>query len=277
MRKLLSLLLLLTPLAFGDDADVLYRTVDGVELRLDIALPEGAGPFPAIICLHGGGWSMGSKSSFRKIIKEFAASGYVAATIQYRLTPRFPYPAQLDDTLEAIRFLRTNADRWKIDRNRVVVLGTSAGAHLALLAGFAAAGTKDQVQAIIDISAPTDLRDWKMQEDADRNLRTTTGKSGDMLVTELLGTADRNPQKVQDASPLLQVRRGVPPVLIFQWKDDRAVPAVQAERLAGALETAGVRFEMVWFKGRGHALMGAGVETIVPRTVAFLQKVLGTP
>jgi acetyl esterase/lipase len=274
MRKLLSLLLLLTSLAFGDDADILYRTVDGAELRLDIAVPEGPGPFPAIICLHGGGWSMGSKGSFRKVIKEFAAKGYVAATIQYRLTPRFPYPAQLDDTLEAIRFLRTNADRWKIDASRLVLLGASAGAHLALLAGFAAAGTKDQVQAIIDISAPTDLRDWKMQPDADRTLRNTTGKSSEMLVSELLGAADRDPAKVHAASPLLQVRRGISPVLIFQWKDDRAVPAVQAERLARALEAAGVRSQMVWFEGRGHALMGNGVETIVPRTVTFLQTVL---
>jgi acetyl esterase/lipase len=218
---------------------------------------------------------MGSKGSYRKILPELAANGFVAASIQYRLAPAGRFPAQVEDTLEAIRFLRANAAKWNIDGSRVVVLGASAGAHLALLAGFASAGTRDAVQAIVNISAPIDLRDWKMTEEADRALQKTTGKSSETLIVELLGTSDRGAQIVRDASPLLQVRQNVPPVLTFHWKDDRAVVAEQAERLVTALEKSEVPHETVWFEGRGHALMGAGVETIVPRTVAFLNRLFG--
>lgn len=240
-----------------------YQTVAGVQLKLDLAVPEnGPGPFPVIVCLHGGGWSMGSKGSFRKYLPEFANRGYAAAALQYRLAPEHQYPAPIDDVHAAIRYLRANAKRWNLDPARITILGASAGAHLALLAGL---DNRSGANAIIDISAPTDLRDWRMGPVAEQTLIKTTAKTSAMLVAELLGgTAP------VVASPVAQVRPGGVPVLIFHWKQDQAVAAEQAERLIAALAEVKVRHEVVWFEGRGHALAGPGVEQIVPRTVEFL-------
>ncbi|HEU0118979.1 MAG TPA: alpha/beta hydrolase [Bryobacteraceae bacterium] len=239
-----------------------YRTVDGMELKLDLAVPDdGPGPHPVIVCLHGGGWSMGSKGSFRKYLPQFAAKGYAAAAIQYALAPARPFPAPIADTYAAVAYLRANAKRWNLDPTRVSLLGTSAGAHLVLLAGF---DNKANVEAIIDVSGPADLRDWHMLPPAEKGLAALGTNSATLLSQFLAGA---NPA---DASPVLQVRSGAPPVLLFHWKDDQAVEAAQAQRLLAALEKASIKHEAVWFEGRGHALSGKGVEEIVPRTVAFL-------
>jgi|GEM_PF-1917664 len=245
--------------------EVTYRIHprEAVELKMNVAVPAGAGPHPAILCLHGGGWSMGSRHSFSKMIAEFAAHGFLAASAQYRLAPAFRYPVQLEDVAAAIRFLRKHA-RTK----EIALLGASAGAHLALLAAFSG---KERVRAVIDISGPTDLRDWRMTESAERSLRQATGKTSDALVEDLLGVAGRSHPSVTAASPVARVRPGLPPVLIFQWKEDQAVSADQAHRLVGALARAGVTHEAIWFEGRGHALNGPGAGRIVPETVRFLR------
>jgi len=240
-----------------------YQTIAGEQLKLDIAIPDsGSGPHPLIVCLHGGGWSMGGKGSFRKYLADFASRGYAAAAIQYRLAPAHQFPAPIDDVHAAIRFLRANAKRWNLDPNRITILGASAGAHLALLAGF---DNRSSVNAITDISGPTDLRDWRMGPLAEQNLVKTTAKTSVMLINELLG-----PTGPAAASPVAQVRRGGVPVLIFQWKQDQAVAADQVHRLIKALQEAKVPHEAIWFEGRGHALSGPGVEQIVPRTIEFL-------
>lgn len=264
----------LASLAAADLTEVVYSRAGGVELRMDIAVPEGAGPFPAVVCLHGGGWSMGSKKSFHRALGEFAAQGVVAATAQYRLAPGARFPVQLDDVRAAVRFLRAHAAEWKIDPARVSLLGASAGGHLALLAAFRQAGSPDAVDKVIGISGPTDLRDWRMGPGPEENLRQTVGKSGAGLLVDLLGETDRSAPVYAAASPVAQVRPGLPPVLLFHWKEDQAVAAEQAARLAARLAEAGVPCQAVWFEGRGHALLGPGVERIVPETVRFL---LGRP
>jgi acetyl esterase/lipase len=271
--RILPLLIAASAASGAQLQEVVYRVVDGHELKMDLAIPEGAGPFPVVVCLHGGGWSMGSKRSFHSIIRGLAESGFVAATVQYRLAPAARHPAQVEDALAAVRFLREHAADWKIHPDRVALMGASAGAHLALLAGLPEAGRAMGIQAIVSISAPTDLRDWRMSASAEKALRESTGKSGDDLLADLLGSPNRTGALAESASPVMLVHGGSPPVLVFQWREDQSVPAMQAERLISTLARHGVGHEAVWFDGRGHALNGAGVETIVPRTVAFLSRV----
>jgi acetyl esterase/lipase len=261
----------------AEDFDVVYRKVDGVDLRMDIAIPESPGSHPAVVCLHGGGWSMGSRRSFHKTMRELAANGFVAASVQYRLAPVAHHPAQVEDIQDAIAFLRRNATRYRIDQERVVLMGASAGAHLALVTGLPQSAGPAGIRAIIDISGPTDLRDWRMSESADRVLRQTTGKSSEDLLTELLGSTERSGKLVKSASPVTLVHAKSPPVLIFQWRNDQAVAAEQVDRLTAALASATVQHEVVWFEGRGHALNGPGVESIVPRTVSFLRSLFALP
>lgn len=217
---------------------------------------------------------MGNKRSFHGIIRGLSEQGFVAATVQYRFAPGARHPAQVEDIRSAVGFLRESAARWKADPAKVVLMGASAGGHLALLAGLPSAALPSPVQAIVDISGPTDLRDWKMNENAERTLRETTGKTTESLLSDLLGTAARDAEIVRRASPVTLVNSKSPPVLIFHWKEDQAVALSQAERLVTALSAARVQHEIIRFEGRGHALNGPGVEQIVPLTVRFLRRVL---
>ena len=114
------------------EKDVVYCTVEGKPLKLDIARPKaGEGPFPAILCIHGGGWRAGDKSEYLQAIFELSQQGYVAATVQYRFAPKFPFPAQIHDVKAAVRYLRGHARRLRIDPDRIGVMGASAGGHLA--------------------------------------------------------------------------------------------------------------------------------------------------
>jgi len=252
-------------------AGLTYQQIAERELKLDLALPPEGGPdAPVVVCLHGGGWSMGHRRSFHRVIRQFAAHGLAAAAVEYRLAPADKYPAQVEDVRSAIRFLRMNAARWRLDASRVAVMGASAGAHLALLAAYAPHRAEEAVQAVIDISGPTDLRCWKMQPEAERNLETTTGKTTAKLLEDFLGSAARGDAKLWEASPLAYVRPGAPATLIFQYEDDRAVPADQAEALARELSASGVRYELIRLQGRGHALSPNSVQRIMQETLRFL-------
>lgn len=245
------------------EEDIIY---DG-DLRLDIAAPA-TGRSPVILGLHGGGWSMGSRRSFHRVMPGFVEAGYAVAAVQYRLAPGAKFPAPVEDVRTAMAFLRQNAGRWNLDPNRMVLMGASAGAQIALVAGFA----DPSVRAVIDLSGPTDLRDWRMAGNAEENLKKTTGRSSANLIEEYLGGPPVPEEAIRAASPVLQVKRGAPPVFVMHWRDDQAVSAEQAERLVAELAAKGVPHEMHWFEGRGHAFAGKGVEEIVPRSVAFLQR-----
>jgi acetyl esterase/lipase len=266
------LIALLAIRCFGaEEFDVVYRKVDGLELRLDAAFPDTAGPHPVILCLHGGGWNMGSRRAFHKFMREFVAAGYATVSMQYRLSTQAKFPAQLEDIREAVNFVKSNATRFHADPDKFVLMGGSAGAHLALLAGLSGTVGETSIRAIVDLSGPTDLRDWRMSEGADQALRKTTGKSSEDLVTLLLGTEERSGALVESASPVMRVGPKSPPVLVIHWKEDQAVNRVQAERLLKELAKAKVRHEVIWLEGRGHAFNGPGVESVVPNSIAFLK------
>ncbi len=245
------------------EEDIVY---DG-DLRLDILAPAGPRS-PVILGLHGGGWSMGSRRSFHRVMPGFVEAGYAVAAIQYRLAPAAKFPAPLDDVRKAMAFLRKNAAKWNLDPERIVLMGASAGAQIALLAGFA----DPTVRSIIDLSGPTDLRDWRMAGNAEENLKKTVAKTSANLIEEYLGGPPVPEEAIRAASPVLQVKRGGPPVFVMHWKDDQAVNAEQAHRLIAELAAKGVPHEVHWFEGRGHAFAGKGVEEIVPRSVEFLKK-----
>ena len=159
--------------------NITYGKAGDTELKLDLARPDGDGPYPAIVFIHGGGWYQGNRQGYRGQIQEAARRGYVAATISYRLmqfdeskketttaTPIFP--AQIHDAKAAIRWVRANAEKYHVDPNRIAVTGGSAGGHLSLLVGLTDSssnlegdsGNPDQssrVQAVVNVFGPTDI------------------------------------------------------------------------------------------------------------------------
>jgi acetyl esterase/lipase len=138
------------PLAVTVERNVLYDTIDGQKLYLDVARPKDGGPHPCVVVFHGGAWRGGSRRDISvgdkdkdgkvgpSILEDVAARGYVAVAPSYRLAPKFLFPAQIQDARAAVRFLRANAKAYGIDPDRVAAAGFSAGGHLALLLGLAA-------------------------------------------------------------------------------------------------------------------------------------------
>ena len=165
--------------AFGDlvvHYNLSYREGTSRQCTLDLALPKGRAdrPRPAILVIHGGGWLEGDKSSFVAPrtpgnILEFAAAGFVAAAVNYRLSGEAPYPAGLDDCQSAVRWLRSHAGEYQVDPNRMGAYGNSAGGHLALLLGLIDRSPdveerrgplpveSSRVQAVVSDSGPLDL------------------------------------------------------------------------------------------------------------------------
>jgi acetyl esterase/lipase len=161
------------------EENITYGKAGDTELKLDLARPQGDGPFPAIVFIHGGAWYQGTRQGYRGQIQEAAKRGYVAATISYRLmkfdeskkettaaTPIFP--AQIHDAKAAIRWVRANAKKYRIDPNRIGVTGASAGGHLSLLVGLTDPasnlegdsgnpGQSSQVQAVVNVFGPTEM------------------------------------------------------------------------------------------------------------------------
>jgi alpha-L-fucosidase 2 len=241
--------------------DVVYGKVKGAALVADIAQPKGDGPFPAILSVHGGRWYGGHKNDASAIKPaEWAGFGFFAMTIDYRLRDCTSAPACYQDLQCAIRWLHAHAAEYKIDVNRIFLIGQSAGGHLVSLAGtlgpgpYAKTGGWDDkpadFRAVISVAAPYDLPnlDW--------------GK----IWTPLEGSAD---EARKPASPLAHVSAKVKPILVIHSDDDRSVPIYQAVEFASALKAAGAVHRFVHYKDKGH--MGITPD-IIRESLAFIKE-----
>lgn len=236
-----------------EELNVVYGHAGGEDLQLDLYVPkDAAGPFPAVVVLHGGGWAAGSHEVVRPIAAALAAQGYVTASVGYRLAPRHKFPAQIQDAKCAVRWLRANAERCHVESERIGAMGFSAGAHLALLLGLTeaadglegAGGNLEQssrVQAVINVSGPTDLvhPEWP--------------NATQLILADFLGGyREQLPGTYRAASPVSYIHRGAPPVLTIHGTADTVVPYEQAERLHTALRKARVPSRLTPLHGKGH-------------------------
>ena len=169
---------------------------------------------PRTVCIHGGGWRAGSRVGYRNLIKEFAGKGYVAATVSYRLTDVAAWPAQIEDVQAAISFLVKNADDYRIDPERMGVLGASAGGHLSLMAGFWPAESENshRIRSIVNYFGPTDLVNAKNRERLRGYLEPLIGAK-----------LEKKPEGLKAISPVTYLDRTDAPVLTFHGTDDNLV------------------------------------------------------
>jgi acetyl esterase/lipase len=254
----------------------LVFTPDGAPvLRLDLArLSQGSGPFPAVVCLHGGGWVGGDRKQMSQTLEVLARRGYVAIAPDYRLAPAHTFPAPLEDCKLAIRWLRTHAGRYQIDPDRVAVVGLAAGGHLACLVGVTSAndgleggGSADRssrVQAVVSFFGPTDLTDPDWGKEArEKNITPLLG-----------GTLSEKPDLYRRASPALHDCKGAPPFLFLHGAADTTVPVKQAEALVEKLRQADCSARLVALEGEGHGFRGEQLLRAIDLMLTFLDEKL---
>jgi acetyl esterase/lipase len=257
--------------------DLAYRDGDPA-WRLDLAMPteRNGAPRPAIVVVHGGGWQGGDKRAaggWWKYPLDFAAAGYVAVSVNYRLVPQARFPACLEDVRTAVRWLRAHAAEYHVDPARIGAYGNSAGAHLVALAAL----TADQavsdgdapwqqfpstLQAVVAAATPTDLAVWRDSEPVPEPVRALLGAAN--------ATAGDIAALARPASPIAHVRADAPPLLLFHGTADTTVPYEQATRFIAALRQAGARHvDLVTYEGAGHNAYTAHLAQSQPRTLAF--------
>jgi len=229
---------------YGIDRDVTV-TPPGWPQRLlaDVYRPAGPGPFPAVLLIHGGAWKRGDREQVEGLAGRLAGRGYLVVNTTYRLVPAHVWPAQLHDVQQALRWMRSEAGAARgIDPARIGTFGYSAGGHLAALLGGAAddarwGGAELAVRAVVAGGTPSDLPAF------------CHGK----LVPAFIGKpcSDALPS-YRDASPIVHVSAGDPPVFLYHAGFDRLVPLDQAERYRAALDAAGVASELFVIRGHGH-------------------------
>ena len=237
-------------LSYGEGPNAQYQTLD-ILYHKDTAKRR-----PAIVMIHGGGFRGGDKATFLGWVQYFGKLGYVTMTINYRLTGVAPFPAQVEDCKQAVRWLRANAAKYGVDPDHIGALGGSAGAHLATMlalvpksAGLEGDGPyQDQsslVQAAVPISGAYDFR-------ADA-IRRTGMRIDDMaLVPFLGGTADEKPELAAKSSPITYIAKDESPLLIFHGTADKRIDVRQAKEFDEALKKIGADYEMVIIDGAGH-------------------------
>jgi acetyl esterase/lipase len=210
------------------ERELVYNSYGERDLHLDLFLPleKGNGPFPGVIIIHGGGWRSGDKSMNYPMALELAVNNYVAATVEYRLSPEAKYPAAIYDLKAAVRWMKANAQHYNIDTTKIVVLGFSAGGTLAVFLGTTNGNNKfegeggnknhsSDVQAIVDIDGILDFTDPAESGKDDDPLKPSVGKLWfDYSYKE-------NPEIWKEASPVNYVNENTAPIVFINSSMER--------------------------------------------------------
>jgi alpha-L-fucosidase 2 len=209
-----------------------FAKIGDISLTLDAFTPEGEGPFQTCILVHGGGFTKGDKTSFIKpLFAPLSEAKFTWFTINYRLAPDHRYPANIEDTEAAIRWVKAHAKDYKVDVNKIALIGESAGGHIVSMVGVRA-HDETRLAAVVPFYGPHDL---EFQADH----RHAVGGS----LTALLGITDElneaNRKVLRDASPSSFIKAGMPPYLLIHGTKDDKVPYEQSIRFQAKMKAAG--------------------------------------
>ena len=275
MRTLLSISLLL-PVALSLTAQAV-RLPAGVTVQenvpydthpqtvMDIYRPAGKGPHPAMIIIHGGGWTGGAKDGMvENWVVRYLEKGFVVANVEYRLAKVATAPAAVEDALKAAGFFLDNAKKYGADPKRVAVTGGSAGGHLALMVGLtpksAKLGKPVKVRAVINFYGITDVDDQLHGPNMRKYAVTWVPEGPDRAAL------------ARRVSPMTYVRKDVPPVLTLHGDADATVPYEHGVNITKALTEAGAQAEMIPVPKGIHGFPKETQDRLYPRIFEFLTK-----
>lgn len=251
-----------------------FASPQGVELLLDLHIPDGVEKPPLVMFIHGGGWTGGGRDKCR--LEWVAGYGYAVASIEYRMSQEALFPAQIEDCKGALRWLRANAGKYGYDASRVIVAGTSAGGHLAALMGTSGgvkelegttggnAGESSRVDGVIDYYGPSDF----VKRSENQKAKTDHPKGG---VYRLIGgPVQENLEAARFASPATYISKDDPPLLIFHGDKDKTVFLDQSEHFEKLSREAGLEVHLEIVPGAGHGWKTTDKEREL--VLAFLKK-----
>jgi len=226
---------------------LIYARRDAQDLRLDFYQALNfSQPAPCVIIIHGGSWRSGDSQQLAPLNSYLAARGYAVAAINYRLAPQWRFPAARDDVIAALDYLKAHADSLGLDPQRFVLLGRSAGGHLALLAAYTQ--RDPAIRGVISFYGPTDLY-WSYANPGNPLVIDTH----DILKAFLGGSPDEVPAQYDAASPIRFVEANTPPTLLIHGGRDELVSIRQSERLAERLTQSHVPHFLLSLPWATHA------------------------
>lgn len=264
--------------------DVAYATTSTAQ-KMDIYLPAGDGPFPVVVFIHGGAFLMGNKEMESGNAAVLVSKGYAAVSINYRLSGEAQFPAQIQDCKAAIRFLRANADKYKLNPDKIASWGASAGGNLSALLGSsggvselegAEAGNSSfssKVLVSVDWFGPINF--LTMDAEAASLGFTITTNSASSPESKLMGAAIPTiPELVAKANPTTYITSDDAAFFIQAGDADRNIPYTQSKNfydaLVPVLGTSNVSFELI--AGAGHGGTQFTTSSNMDKVIAFLDK-----
>jgi alpha-L-fucosidase 2 len=248
MLLLCAELLPAAAVTYNVSADIEFSRPNGESVKLDAHVPEGKGPFPAVILVHGGGWTVGHKTVnfVQSLFPVLDQTGMTWFTIDYRLAPRHPYPAALNDVEAAVTFIKKNARQFKVDTRRIALMGESAGGHLVNLAG---ARNRVGVAAVVCFYGPVDMLVFSRKFEHE----PPKGNMKDFFAITAWDEAAR--KTLTDASPHTWINRRTPPFLLIHGTRDAAVPYEQAKLHVELFQKRGIPVELYTVEDGVHGVM----------------------
>lgn len=239
--------------------DIEFAKPGGFSLTLDAYIPDGAGPFPTVIIVHGGGFARGDKQTYvPPLFEPLSQAGFTWFTINYRMHPQFKFPDAVEDVEAAIRFVKVHAKEYKVDLSRVVLMGESAGGALVSFVGV-------QNKSAIKLAAVVPfygVHDWQQRAEEE-----AAGKVGPSIWREFFsvpaGSSPEAIKRMKEVSATSYIKKGLPPFLLIHGTEDAQVNYQQSVMMQQRMKKAGNVCDLITVEGGPH---GMGVITKFPDT-----------
>jgi alpha-L-fucosidase 2 len=245
-----------------DRKDVEYARPGGKPVLLDLHVPDGPGPFPAAILIHGGGFDEGSKSTnVRPLFDVLANAGYAWFSIDYRMAPEFRQPQASEDVSSAIKWVKANAATYHVDVAKIALIGESAGGFLVNYAGTHET-PETKVRAVVDIYGPVDygkLAEQRRDHPERFNMATINRHAANGGGIHFFGAEQLDAAglaKLHAVSPIFAVHKGMPPFLCIHGNKDDQVSYGQSPAMCDAMKKVGAGCELITIEGGGHGMSG---------------------
>jgi acetyl esterase/lipase len=238
-----------------------YCTPEGLPQKMDLYFPQSGGPWPVLFYVHGGSWMEGDKAEGEGW-RGMNASGYLVASVNYRMAAEGKFPIMIEDLKCAVRYLKAHSAEYNLDLNRIGVMGASAGGHLVALLGTADetagwdvgeyANQSSQVQAVVSVSGIYDF-----------TIKVPSG-IGTPIYYAFGSLAGKETPEMTAASPVTHIDADDPPFLILHGTSDGVLPVEQAEIMHARLTAAGVPSTLVIVENGDHGLQPLPGKEISP-------------